>query len=429
MRRRVVRAIVAVTAVALALFGLPLAVAVQRVYRDEEVIRLQRVATAATQSISEEPGGADPAELPRAGSTRLSLYAADGRRLSGAGPVRADAVTRGALAGRVSDASGSGTLIAAVPIARRERVVGAVRAERSDAVVSRRVWRTRAAMAAIALAVLALAAGLSLLLARRLVRPIDALADAATRLGEGDFTSRAGGAGVTELDAAAGALNHTAQRLGAMVERERAFSADASHQLRTPLTALRLDLESGRTTGATAADLDRALIEVDRLEDTISTLLAAARDAGPADQRIDVTLLLDEAREVWHGRLAADGRPLRISVVDEPLVACATPGAVRQILEVLLDNAHRHGAGEVTVCARAVDGWVAIDVGDEGPGLGDDPERAFVRRSPDAGGHGIGLALARSLAQAEGGRLTARVGVRPVLTLTVRALRDGCGRT
>ena len=425
MRRRVVRAIVAVTAVALALFGLPLAVAVQRVYRDEEVIRLQRVATAATQSISEEPGGADPAELPRAGPTRLSLYGPDGRRVSGTGPARADAVTRQALAGRVSDASGSGTLIAAVPIARRERVVGAVRAERSDTVVARRVWRTRAAMAAIALAVLALVWALSLLLARRLVRPIDALADAATRLGEGDFASRASASGVPELDAAARALNDTAQRLGTMVERERAFSADASHQLRTPLTALRLDLESGQAAGATAADLDRALIEVDRLEDTISTLLAAARDAGAPDQRVDVARLLDEAREVWHGRFAADARPLRISIVGEPLVACATPGAVRQILEILLDNAHRHGSGAVTVSARAAHGAVVVEVGDEGAGVPGDPDAVFARRSPAAVGHGVGLALARSLAAADGGRLVLkRPGPRPTFSLLLHAPQE-----
>jgi signal transduction histidine kinase len=418
MRRRIARAILAVAAGALALFGLPLALAVQRVYRDDEVIRLERVATAATQSVSEETSGADPAELPREAATRLALYGPAGRRISGAGPAMADLVTRRALAGRLSDGSAPGLLIAAVPVARREHVVGAVRAERSDAAVARRVRRARELMAAIALGVLGLAGAISLLLARRLVRPIDELAAAATRLGEGDFASRASGGGVPELDAAAGALNETAGRLGAMVERERAFSADASHQLRTPLTALRLDLEAGQAAGATPQDLDRALIQVDRLQDTVATLLDAARDAGPPDQRVDLAALLEQLRDGWHGRLAADGRPLRIGACDEPVLAAASPGAVRQILEILLDNAHRHGAGAVTVSARAAHGAVVVEVADEGPGVTGDPETVFARRSPAAAGHGVGLALARSLAAADGGRLVLRrCGPAPTFSL------------
>jgi signal transduction histidine kinase len=429
MRPRIARAILAVTAGALALFGLPLAIAVQRVYRDDEVIRLERAATAATQSVGEETAGADPAELPREAATRLGLYGPTGRRIGGAGPAIADPVTRRALGGRLSDGSEPGRLIAAVPVARRERIVGAVRAERSDAVVARRVRRTRAAMAAIALAVLALAGAISLLLARRLVRPIDELAGAAARLGEGDFASRASGGGVPELDAAAGALNDTAGRLGAMVERERAFSADASHQLRTPLTALRLDLEAGQAAGATAEDVGRALVQVDRLEDTVSTLLAAARDAGPPDQHVDLGALLEELRDGWHGRLAADGRPLRIGFCDRPVVASASPGAVRQILEILLDNAHRHGAGVVTVSARAVHGAVVVEVGDEGPGVAADPEEVFTRRSPAAAGHGVGLALARSLAAADGGRLVLqRPGPAPTFSLLLHGPRDDRGR-
>ena len=421
MRRRIVRAILAVTAVALALFGLPLAVAIQRVYRDAEVIRLQRVATAATQAVDEESGGADPAELPRIASTRMALYDPAGRRVSGAGPATADPATRGALRGRVSDATGGGRLIAAVPVSRRERVVGAVRAERSDAVLARRVRRTRLVMCGIALAVLVLAAGLSLLLARRLVRPVEDLADAASRLGEGDFASRASGHGVPEIEAAAGALNDTAQRLGMMVERERAFSADASHQLRTPLTALRIDLEASLQAGATAPGVERALVQVDRIEDTVTTLLAAARDAGPGDQRIDLGALANALGREWHGRLAAAGRPLRIVGPERPAVACGTPGAVRQAVDVLLDNAHRHGAGPVTVAVRESGSGVMLEVSDEGPGVAGDPEDAFARRATSATGHGVGLALARSLVVADGGRLVLQsAGPRPTFTLLLR---------
>lgn len=397
MRRRLVRVIVAVTALALLLFGLPLAFAVQRVYHDEEVIRLQRVATDATQSVAEEAPGIDPVELPTVAGTQIALYGPAGRRLAGRGPALADAVVRRALAGRASDAAPDGRLVVAVPVARREAVVAVVRAERPESVVAHRVRRAWLLMCAIALGVLAVVAVIAAVLARRLVAPVDALASSARRLGDGDFASRAPSSGVPELDAAAGALNQTAQRLGDMVERERAFSSDASHQLRTPLTALRLDLERGQ--------IDRALKQVDRLEETVATLLAAARDGGSPAEPAAVAPLLDELERTWRGPLAADGRPLRVVVEDGPLSVLSAPGAVQQILGVLLDNAHRHGAGTVTVRARRAGSAVAIDVSDEGPGLTGDPESVFARRSPAASGHGIGLSLARSLAVADGGRL------------------------
>jgi signal transduction histidine kinase len=97
--------------------------------------------------------------------------------------------------------------------------------------------------------------------------------------------------------------------------------------------------------------------------------------------------------------------------------ARATPDIIAEILDVLLDNAHRHGAGTVTLTLRAVDTSFAIEVRDEGEGVAD-PERAFERREPRSAGHGIGLALARSLAHADGGRLVLTMpGPRPVFTL------------
>jgi signal transduction histidine kinase len=94
---------------------------------------------------------------------------------------------------------------------------------------------------------------------------------------------------------------------------------------------------------------------------------------------------------------------------------------VAEILNVLMDNACRHGGGEVSVAIKKRDHWVAIEVADQGPGLGDDPERAFARGTTGGEGHGIGLALARALAHAEGGRLTVHAGPRPVFVLTLRA--------
>ena len=134
-----------------------------------------------------------------------------------------------------------------------------------------------------------------------------------------------------------------------------------------------------------------------------------------------------EIEERWHGRLAAEGRPLRVNVNGDDLVAHASPSVVAEVLGVLVDNAHRHGSGAVSLTARAASGSIAIDVSDEGPGFAGDPEPAFERRSASAGGegHGIGLDLARSLALAEGGRLlVSRAAPHPVLTLLLPAERQ-----
>ncbi len=214
---------------------------------------------------------------------------------------------------------------------------------------------------------------------------------------------------MAEIDEAGRAVEATAVRLGDVLGRERAFSADASHQLRTPVTALRLRLESALAHPGTIdpAVLRQSLEDVDRLESTIDDLLALARDTTRSPQSVSAVRVLDEVERAWHGPLAAVGRPLRLHI--EPGVESITVSepALRQILEVLMSNASEHGRGSVTLGARRVAGGVAIDVEDEGHLPSGDLDHLFLRRSPDAAGSGIGLALARSLAEAEGARLLA----------------------
>jgi signal transduction histidine kinase len=208
-------------------------------------------------------------------------------------------------------------------------------------------------------------------------------------------------------------------RLEVAFDAQRRFMADASHQLRTPLQALRLELEAIELRDGAPPELPAALAQVDRLQTTIETLLAVARDAPRTTTSTDLGRLVDDARERWHGPLAADGRPLRIRM-DRSEQVRAAPHVVGEVLDVLLDNARRHGGGEVTLAARGLDGYVAIEVSDEGPGFPGDPEEAFGRRTGAREGHGIGLALARSLAHAEGGRLSAsHAGPRPTLSLVL----------
>jgi signal transduction histidine kinase len=225
---------------------------------------------------------------------------------------------------------------------------------------------------------------------------------------------------VAEIDTVAGSLNATAARLGVVLERERAFSADASHQLRTPLTALRLRLEGGLLPEASLRPaVIAALEEIDRLQRTVDELLELARDA-PRDRRpLDLAELCTEAEGRWRAALAATHRPLQLLLPPSLPAVAVSASAMRQILDVLLDNATVHGAGAVRVVVGELPGGVYVDVGDEGPGTLA-AERVFARRESGAGGSGIGLALARSLAEAEGGRLLlTHAGPAPVFRLVL----------
>jgi signal transduction histidine kinase len=419
VRRRLVLAIGAVTAGSVVLFAIPLAIVLGRQLHDEALLRLQRDAIAATRAIDLPAQHGDPVEVPRSHDL-LAVYGRSGRRIAGAGPAAPGRQVADALrTGRPSSAEAAQRLVVAVPVLSRERVIGALRASRSTAALDADVRDAWLIVTGLGLGVIAIAVLAALAVSRRLTRPVERLAGAAARLGEGDFSARAPRTGVPELDAVAATLDATAERLDDLLRRERAFTADASHQLRTPLAALRLELEAMELE-APSDEVERALEQIDRLEATIDTLLAVARDAPRDRAEIDLVGAVEAIEPDWRTRLAADGRPLRIHATREPLRARAAPAVVDQILDVLLDNAYRHGGGEVTVTVRETPRGAAIDIADRGPGLHGDPVAAFHRRASGANGHGIGLSLARSLAEAEGGALVvSNPGPHPKFTLLI----------
>jgi signal transduction histidine kinase len=417
MTRRIVGAILLITMFSVVAFALPFAYAADRLYHDEAVNRLERAATVASRGVSSlSLSEGDPIDIPPdSDGVRLAVYDPMGQLLKGDGPARADSPVTGVASGEVSDGQvGDGQvgdeLVVAVPVRADDRSVAIVRAAVPMDVVSDKVERAWLAMAALGGGVLVVAGALAVFEGRRLGRPFRLLIAATTKLGQGDFTVTVERSGVAEIDDAGAAVEATAQRLGTMLARERAFSSDASHQLRTPVTGLRLRLETALAgTGAIdATTLGEALADVERLESTIDDLLMLARDTGRSDQRATVAPVLAEIERTWHRPLAAQGRSLRV-VVDPVLRPVdMSEAALRQVLDVLVSNASAHGEGTVSIRARPVPGGAAIDVDDEGTIPAGDPERLFRRRSPDARGSGIGLALARSLAEAEGARLVAR---------------------
>jgi signal transduction histidine kinase len=400
---------VLVTAVAVAVFAIPLGLAAGRLYRGREVSLLEREATRAVGAVPAAgltPG--DRIELPRAhGGVRLALYDAHGQRVAGTGPSTGGSEVQAALRGRVTDDHDGRWLAVAVPVHDEEQIIGAARATLPWDVITDDTKRAWLAMAAFGLVVVVVSATFAWWLSSRLAAPIEDLAALAVHLGNGDFAARVAHAGVPEVDRAGAALNRTAERLGEVIARERSFTADVSHQLNTPLTSLRLSLESALITpGADPrAAIDEALDEVGRLQTTVTTLLRMDRDTDPTGGgRSDAGEVATDVADRYRGALAEQGRPLHLDAAPRlPPVRCPAD-VLREILVVLLDNALVHGRGPVSVVVRGAGTGTVVEVGDRGPGIAD-PTTLFRRRSADAAGHGIGLALARSLAEAHGARL------------------------
>jgi len=425
VRRRIVTVAVLAAVLAITLFGIPLGYAVAGSYLGDEAARAEHVADVAAIAVAAHLARGEPVTaLPSSDAeVSLALYTVDGSRVVGDGPARADPTVRDALGGRVvSDPDAPGGLAVAVPVTDGTTVTGVVRASSPYG----GVWLQIAGAWAVMLALGAVAVLATWLLARRQARrlsaPLEELAGAAQRLGEGDFSVRTTPSGIPEIDAAGSALDVTAGRLGDLVSRERAFSSHASHQLRTPLTGLRLTLETALDAPAPAqqAAVGSALESADRLERTIGDLLSLARHRPGDRAELPLAALVEDWTAAWAGVLAGRGRRLQVSAAPELPVSRASAGAVRQVVDVLVDNAVVHGGGTVGLVVRDAGATVAIDVSDEGNGP-PDPDAVFRSRQDGAAGHGIGLALARALAEAEGGRLVLSRARPPVFSLLLPA--------
>ena len=334
---------------------------------------------------------------------------------------------RDALLGKTRVGSrGSVTLNAvlvfvAVPVVSGAFRYGAVRITYPPVSSNRSIIRNWITLGLVALISLIVAAIVGVILARSVTKPLSNVKTAALAIGDGNLAARApSGSGPLEVRLLAGAFNDTAGRLQDLVSAQEAFVADASHQLRTPLTALRLRLETMEYDLNESAldDLEGALEEVARLSRLVDGLLALARAdrTGPAkvDGPTDLKPHLLERQASWSALVAERGVEL---VVSGPEAVAAIPvDHLTQIIDNLLANALEvmHPGQTVILSTEVISSeWCAVHIIDEGPGMTPaERSRAFDRfwratnKPGELGGSGLGLAIVRKLARTSGGEVT-----------------------
>jgi signal transduction histidine kinase len=265
-------------------------------------------------------------------------------------------------------------------------------------------------LAAIGLAVVAGAFVLAWFLATTVSRPLSRLRDTARDLGEGDLDARAPTEGPAELAALGLSFNRMADALGSSLRAQRDFVANASHQLRTPLTGIKLRLEAIRAEGGAAGEnAAKAEEELDRLEALVDDLLdlAGAATAPPAGTDVDLAALVAEAVERWQAP-ASDGERTVAAGRSERALVFADPDDLAHVIDNLVENALRYtpSGTHVTVESQAADGRATLVVADDGPGIpAEDRSRVFERFYRGSNGRrlgsgtGLGLAIVAELVE------------------------------
>jgi len=262
---------------------------------------------------------------------------------------------------------------------------------------------------------------------RRLSAPLIYLSAQAEQIGSGQVRARVKPSGIEEIDLVQEELQRTGEKMARRLAAERQLAADASHQLRTPLTALSMRLEEIEmisTEEEVQEEARSCLEQVERLTTVVTELLDTNKRQASATEAIDVLEVFNTQREEWEEAFEKADRVLRFTdEADMPILA--DEAKIAQVLATLIENSLRYGAGTTWVHARnSVNSrGVIIEVSDEGEGV--DAELApyiFENGVSGHGSSGIGLALAKDLIETMGGRIELSQAVPPVFTLSLAAI-------
>jgi signal transduction histidine kinase len=303
---------------------------------------------------------------------------------------------------------GGDLLVVAYPVLNRGQVVGTVRLSQPMAAVDARVRRSWEAIAAVAAVVAIVGLAVAWALATSLAQPLRSLAGTAGRLGQGDLSARAEATGPPDVVAVAVELNRMAAELTALLDAQREFVANASHQMRTPLTGLRLRLEALAAGPPPDPEAELALREVDRMSDLVADLLVLAR-AGVPPRSVSSSDLAEQARAAadrWRPVAEDREQTFALEAPGAPVVVGADPSDIAIVLDNLIENAIVYSPSGATVSVTvSQNGGGIVRVEDDGPGI--DPSEAnrvfdrFFRGRAGSGvpgGTGLGLTIVHDLA-------------------------------
>ncbi len=406
MRRRILQSTLLVVTITALVLGGPLAITTWQLVKDlttaELTGRLEQVATALGDPDAPIDASAVKLAVPAGG--RL-VVARDGR------PAEVIGVDVGPDPVSVTLPFGQG---------------GALTLEEPRSVM--RAQQLQVTFIVLLLVVLSVGTGavVATVTARRLAEPLSDVADRAARLGAGDFRLVPHRHGVPELDRVSEVLDTSAAALADLVQRERELVGDVSHQLRSRLTALQLRLDELATHPDPSArrEATAALEQTDKLTEVLGALLEAARAARAAGAELqDLREGLSAVADEWRPALRAAGRALKFRVPDG-LLARVTPTRIREAVGALVDNAIQHGGGTVTLSARAAENSIVVEVSDSGAGVPEELVPHVFDRGVSVGSStGLGLALARALVEADGGRLELSRARPPMFTIFLPAAR------
>jgi signal transduction histidine kinase len=329
-----------------------------------------------------------------------------------------DRARRGTSEARIDQTPTGLRVLVAVPILRGGRLAGVLWTSSSMAPVSRLDRQRWALLAGIGAAAMAGAALVGAGLSRRLTRRLEVVAAGAARFGEGHLDRPIAVRGSDEIAALAGGLNDMAGEIDRLVRREKSFVAAASHQIRTPLAAIKIRIDELL---AAADSFDQEAIEylkemageVDRLTALTTRLLDLSSAENPPDPRpLVASRAIREAIDRVSPLAQHHSLAIRLSVSDEDTLIKAPAGAFEEALFNLLDNAVKFSreGGDVDVRATLDNGTFVVDVADHGPGI-PESERGrvldpFYRATRNKPGYGLGLAISARLCEAAGATLT-----------------------